>query len=460
MSCVLIIDDDAAIRRAVSAILGHDGHRIVEAEDGVKGLQAFDTEAPDVVLLDIKMPGLDGLEVLRMIREDRGSSTPIIMFTGHGDFQTAVEAGRWGIFDFIEKPGEAEVIRNRIRNALRQAALEQENTHLREQYSPEEELIGESSAMLDVKSQIERVAKTQARVLIAGESGTGKELVARAIHRLSPRAGAPMIKVNCAAIPDELIESELFGHEKGSFTGAHAKKIGKFEAADGGTLFLDEIGDMPLAAQAKVLRVLQEDEIERVGGNKTIKVDVRVVAATNKDLEEEIAEGRFREDLFYRLNVVPVHMPPLRERGEDVDRIATHMLTQTCQKNGLASKTFAGETLEVLRRRAWPGNVRELVNLVERIAILSPADRIRATDLPAAEGRTLAGGLRDLIVATPTLQEFKDLAERAYLEAKLAENGWNIARTAKTIEVQRSNIYKKIERHGLVNPSRPATESA
>ncbi|MAE69996.1 MAG: Fis family transcriptional regulator [Gemmatimonadetes bacterium] len=458
MSTVLIIDDDAAIRQAVSTILGYDAHRIVEAEDGIRGLQAFDIEKPDVVLLDVKMPGLDGLEVLRMIREDRGASTPVIMFTGHGDFQTAAEAGRWGIFDFIEKPGEAEVIRNRIRNALRQVSLERENSTLREQFSIDGDLIGDSPAMRAVKQTIERVAKTQARVLICGESGTGKELVARAIHRSSPRSAAPLIKVNCAAIPDELIESELFGHEKGSFTGAHAKKIGKFEAADGGTLFLDEIGDMPLAAQAKVLRVLQEDEVERVGGNKTIRVDVRVVAATNKALGEEISEGRFREDLFYRLNVVPIDLPPLRERGDDIDQIALSMLSETCQKNGLASKVFTPDALAALRKRSWQGNVRELHNLVERVAILSPGDEIGAVDLPSQANRSLAGGLRDLIAATPTLSEFKDLAERAYLESKLAEHGWNIAQTAKAIEVQRSNIYKKMERHGLTNPNRAANE--
>jgi DNA-binding NtrC family response regulator len=454
MSTVLIIDDDAAIRQAVSTVLSYDDYRILLAEDGIRGLQLFDQEAPDLILLDIKMPGLDGLEVLRMIREDRGSEVPIIIFTGHGDFQTAAEAGHWGIFDFIEKPGDTEVIRTRVRNGLRQHELEKENIDLRERVTTEEDLIGESAAMQEIKQTISRVAATQARILITGESGTGKELVARAIHRASPRCAQPLIKVNCAAIPDELIESELFGHEKGSFTGAHAKKIGKFEAANGGTLFLDEIGDMNLSAQAKVLRVLQENEIERVGGNKTLQVDVRVIAATNQDLSEAIREGRFREDLFYRLNVIPIHLPPLSQRGDDIERIAVHVLAEVCEKNGLATKRFHPDTLRELKSRPWPGNVRELRNVVERVAILSPGDEIKVADLPAADPRNLSGSLSELIEATPTLQKFKDLAERAYLEAKLAENGWNIARTAKTIDVQRSNIYKKIERHKLQNPLR------
>lgn len=458
MPSVLVIDDDEAIRKAVSTILTGEQYQIFTAEDGIRGLQAFDEHKPDVVLLDVKMPGLDGLEVLRMLREDRGSRVPVIIFTGHGDFQTAAEAGRWGIFDFIEKPGDREAIRARVRNALRQDELERENTNLREQVSGEVDLIGESPAMAEVKKAIQQVGKTQARVMITGESGTGKELVARAIHRASARALGPLIKVNCAAIPDELIESELFGHEKGSFTGAHSRKIGKFEAADGGTLFLDEIGDMNLAAQAKVLRVLQEDEIERVGSNKPLRVDVRVIAATNKKLKEEIAEGSFREDLFYRLNVIPIDLPPLRERGDDVIRIAKQVLQEVCERNGLATKVFGDDALRALRAQKWPGNVRELCNVVERVAILCPADEIRAKDLPAVEGRSGSRGLNELIGATPTLQEFKDLAERAYLQAKLAEHGWNIARTAKSIEVQRSNIYKKMERHGLHNPAAAPSE--
>lgn len=455
MSKVLIIDDDAAIRKAVSDILSYDDYEIATANDGVEGLAAIESGTPDAVLLDIKMPGMDGLEVLRTVRE-RGNQVPIIIFTGHGDFQTAAEAGRWGIFDFIEKPGDHEVIRNRVRNATRQANLESENRSLRERVNAAAEMIGDSAVMCQVRETIDRVGPSPARVLISGESGTGKELVAKGIHRASSRAQGPLIKVNCAAIPDELIESELFGHEKGSFTGAHARKIGKFEAANGGTLFLDEIGDMNLSAQAKALRVLQEGELERVGGNQTIIVDVRVVAATNKDLLTEIGEGRFREDLYYRLNVVPISMPPLRERGDDVALLATRFLDEYCSTNGLASKAFARDAHAVLRRHRWPGNVRELRNLVERVAILSPGDEIRAGDLPALEGRSGSGGLSEFIASIPTLQEYKEIAEKAFLVAKLAENGWNIARTAKAIDVQRSNIYKKLERYGLQSPGKSA----
>lgn len=452
MSKVLIVDDDAAIRKSIADVLEYDHYKIELAEDGVKGLEAVEVFEPDVILLDLKMPGIDGQEVLQELKS-RGSTVPVIVLTGHGDLQTGHEVTKLGAYDVMDKPPDFDVLRNRVRNAMESIELRRENQNLREQVAGPE-ILGASAGMEAVQRLIDQVAPTDARVLITGESGTGKELIAQAIHlgAAASRAGA-LVKVNCAAIPAELIESELFGHEKGSFTGAHARKTGKFEAADGGTLFLDEVGDMPLAAQAKVLRVLQEGEVERVGGNDTIHVDVRVVAATNKDLPEKIEEGEFREDLYYRLNVVPIHLPPLRERADDVKILAARFLEDVCARNGLGTKRFDESAVNRIQHHGWPGNVRELRNYVERTAILCAGDEITAADLPPLDARS-GSGLEDLVSTVATLQEFKDVSEKAFLEAKLQDHNWNIARTAKAIDVQRSNIYKKLERHGLENPSR------
>jgi two-component system nitrogen regulation response regulator NtrX len=370
------------------------------------------------------------------------------MVSGHGDISTAVEATKRGAFDFLEKPLNREKLLLAVRNAVRQQKLETEVGELREKSEKVYQLVGEAAPMRDLKAMIERAAPTKATVLITGESGTGKELVAREIHRRSSRAAQPFVQVNCAAIPEELIESELFGHEKGSFTGAVRKQTGKFVAADGGTIFLDEIGDMSLRTQAKVLRVLQEGEVEPVGSATVVKVDVRVIAATNKDLEEEIKTGRFREDLYYRLNVIPIRTPPLRERREDIPVLAQHFAQLFSEEHNFHPKMFRDAALKALQDASWRGNVRELRNLIERLVIMVPGDSVDVTDLPAeffrAPADIISGAMR-----LNTLQEFKDEAEKAFILAKLREHGWNVSKTAEAIDTPRSNLYKKIEQYNI-----------
>ncbi len=444
---VLVIDDETSIREAIKMTLEYEGYKIDEARSGQDGIDKATKTDYDLILLDIKMPVLDGIEVLENLKEQK-ITTPVVMVSGHGDVHTAVECTKRGAFDFLEKPLNRDKLLLTVRNAIRQRSLEEENTELRTKAEKEYQLVGDASGMRDLKSQIERAAPTKATVLIAGESGTGKELVAREIHRRSSRASAPFIQVNCAAIPDELIESELFGHEKGSFTGAVRKQTGKFVAADGGTIFLDEIGDMSMRTQAKVLRVLQEGDVEPVGSATVIKVDVRVIAATNKDLTEEIKTGRFREDLYYRLNVIPIRTPPLRERRDDIPILADHFARLFAQEHNYHPKKFSATAAKALSDSAWRGNVRELRNLIERLVIMVPADTIDITDLPAeffrAPADIISGAMR-----LNTLQEFKDEAEKGFILAKLRENGWNVSKTAESIDTPRSNLYKKIEQYDI-----------
>src|SRR6188474_3284591 len=387
---VLVIDDEAAIRDSLKMILEYEDYQFVGAASGLEALDVIRRERPDIVLLDIKMPGMDGMEVLRKIRAlDEG--LPIVMISGHGNTATAVEAIRSGAIDFLDKPLSSERVIVTLRNVLRQSELTSENRDLKVAMESKYELVGQTPALRNVLEAVTRAAPTNATVLLLGESGVGKELVARTIHRNSPRAGQRFVQVNCAAIPEELIESELFGHEKGSFTGATEKQIGKFEQADRGTIFLDEVGDMSPKTQAKVLRVLQEQEVERLGSARTIKVDVRVIAATNKNLEDAIARGEFREDLYFRLNVIPILVPPLRDRREDIPALVQHFAKLMGEEHNLRPKRFDPRAMEALQRYRWRGNIRELRNTVERVMIMAPADLIRVEDLPAeVRGDSLA----------------------------------------------------------------------
>jgi two-component system nitrogen regulation response regulator NtrX len=441
---VLVVDDEESIRESLRMILEYEGYRVDEAAGGSAALTRVAAGSPDAVLLDIKMPEMDGLEVLKAFRE-RGYDMPVLMITGHGDVGTAVEATRAGAFDFFEKPLQRERVLLSLRNAVESFQLQQENKTLR--HEPDE-LIGASPAMRRLHETIEKAAPTPATVLITGESGTGKELVARAIHRLSARSEKAFVQVNCAAIPDELIESELFGHEKGSFTGAVRKQAGKFVVADGGTIFLDEIGDMSQRTQAKVLRVLQNGEVEPVGAGSSIRVDVRVVAATHRNLEEEIAEGRFREDLFYRLNVVPVRTPPLRERLEDIPLLVDYFVRRYANANNYKAKEFSPEALAYLKSLPWKGNIRELKNLVERLLILGPGEELSKDDVITAAGGAQPE-LSSALMAIKTLREFRETAERLFLLEKLDENEWNVTQTAQAIETPRSNLYKKLDQYDI-----------
>ena len=450
MARLLVVDDESGIRSALAQLFEYEGHEVREAEDGAGGIEAAADFRPDVIFLDVKMPGMDGLDVLARMRE-HDPSTPIVMISGHGTIDTAVEATRKGAYDFLQKPLDTDRLLVTLRRALELRGLTQSMADLRSQVESRYEIVGTSFPIRRVLERIEKVAPTDARVLITGENGTGKELVARAIHRLSSRADAPFVEVNCAAIPSELIESALFGHMKGSFTGAVADSAGKFEQAASGTLFLDEIGDMSPDAQAKVLRALEQGVITRVGGSKSIEVDVRVVAATNKDLEREIEEGRFREDLFYRLNVVPIHMPPLRERRDDIPMLVQHFTDIMTRREGMSPRSFETAAIERLESFSWHGNVRELRNTVERLLILSSGDSVRAEDVDLlATGRSGGGGLGGELLSSDSFADFKDGAERAYILQKLRENDWNVAETARRIDMPRSNLYKKIEKYGLV----------
>ncbi|HYK43085.1 MAG TPA: sigma-54 dependent transcriptional regulator [Thermoanaerobaculia bacterium] len=444
---VLVVDDDAGIRDALRMILEYEGYEVLSAPDGKTALSDLDATRIDAVLLDIKMPGMDGFEILdRIVARD--DAPPVLMISGHGDIATAIEATRRGAIDFLEKPPQRERILVSIRNALARNSLRAENERLRQKLEEESVLVGKSAPMARLRAEVVRAAPTTATVLIVGESGTGKELVAREIHKGSRVASGPFIQVNCAAIPEELIESELFGHEKGSFTGAVRKQTGKFVEADGGTIFLDEIGDMSARAQAKVLRVLEAGEVEPVGAARVRQVSVRVIAATNRDLTESIKEGRFREDLYFRLNVLPVRTPPLRERTEDIPELVEHFSRLFSQRDNRKPRRFGQSALNVLKARSWPGNVRELRNLVERVIIMADSDPIEAKDLPP-EARVSPTEISDRGLQLATLSEFKEYAEREFLVTKLRENGWNISRTAEVIHTPRSNLYKKIEHHKI-----------
>jgi two-component system nitrogen regulation response regulator NtrX len=451
MARILVVDDEEGIRKILRQVLEYEGHDVVVAAGGGEALTAWEAKKPDLTLLDVKMSRMDGLEVLERIREADASAV-VIMISGHGTIETAVDATRRGAWDFLEKPLDTDRLLVTIRNALQQRGLEQEIGRLRDEIENHYEIVGNSFPIRALLERVEKVAPTDARVLITGENGTGKELVARAVHRLSARAAGPFVEVNCAAIPSELIESELFGHMKGSFTGAHMDRTGKFEQSHGGTLFLDEIGDMSLAAQSKVLRALQDGFVTHVGGEKPIKVDVRVIAATNKKLEEEIEHNRFREDLYFRLNVVPIHVPPLRERREDIPMLVRHFVEQAAQDQKLPARVFTAEAIERLQRLEWSGNVRELRNTVERLLILARGSEISASDIErfVGGGPTSGGALPADLLGADTFSAFKERAERAFILAKLRAHDWNVSETARSIDMPRSNLYKKIERFNLV----------
>jgi two-component system, NtrC family, nitrogen regulation response regulator NtrX len=446
---VLIIDDEEAIRSSLKMILEYEGYECVLAANGEAGLKIAERENPDLVFLDIKMPQMDGMEVLKAIKSDE-SSPPVVILSGHGTVATAVEATKAGAYDFIEKPPDRDRLLLVARNALSQRKLTEENRRLKLSFDERYKMEGESQALQKVWDAVRRAAPTNATVLITGESGVGKELVARAIHRNSNRRDEAFIQVNCAAIPEELIESELFGHEKGSCTGTTEKQIGKFELAQKGTIFLDEVGDMSLRTQAKVLRVLQEGEVERIGSQKTVNVDVRVIAATNHDLEKSIEKGDFREDLYFRLNVIPITVPPLRERPEDIAPLVRHFVRQFSAENNFRPKTINPAAMEVLRRHPWRGNVRELKNTIERLLIMVEGDEISPEDLEGVLRRPPEGGAAS---AAPepaaSLQDFKAGAERQFLVQKLREHKWNISATANAIGTPRSNLYKKLEQYQI-----------
>ncbi len=455
---ILIVDDESSIRDTLAGILSDEGFEAVGVESAERAIAALDRDLVDLVLLDIWMPGMDGMEALPRIKE-LYPHLPVIMISGHGNIETAVQATKMGAYDFIEKPLSYDKIILSITNAIHLCQLERENLILREKQPDRPRLTGTSPAITGLKEQIERVAPTDAWVLINGEHGTGKEVVAQTIHLLSPLADKPMIEVNCAAIPEELIESELFGHEKGSFTGANSSKRGKFDLANGGILFLDEIGDMSLKTQAKILRILQEQKFERVGGSKTIFVNVRVLAATNKDLEHEIAEGNFRADLFWRLNVVPITVPPLRERIEDLPLLVEDIMAALYHK-GFSRKNFSPEALGLMAIHNWPGNVRELRNFLERLAIMVAEPEITADNIKpflplsrgngssgAAPGADLVAGLTD--GGAMTFKEAKKYFEREFIRSQLIENEGNISQTAEKIGVERSHLHKKIKALGL-----------
>jgi len=463
---ILVIDDEAAIRDSLRMILEYEDYEFVGAGSGPDGIAQVKRDPPDMVVLDIKMPGTNGLETLAEIRKV-DESLPVAMISGHGTITDAMQATRLGAFDFIEKPFTSERVLVTVQKGLELRSLRKENRELKLAMEARYEIVGDSPALRRVLEAVQRAAPTNATVLLLGESGVGKELVARTIHRNSPRAGQRFIQVNCAAIPEELIESELFGHEKGSFTGATEKQIGKFEQGDRGTIFLDEIGDMSARTQAKVLRVLQEQEVERLGSARTIKVDVRVIAATNKNLEEAIQRGEFRDDLYFRLNVIPILVPPLRERREDIPQLVQHFAKRTSEEHNLKPKRFDPRAMEAMQRYRWRGNIRELRNTIERLMIMSPGDVVRVEDLPAeirGESSSRLAPVAELGASAPqarpepsgtatpppgTLREFKEAAERAFLVDKLRENNWNISKTAEALDTPRSNLYKKLEQYGI-----------
>lgn len=447
---ILIVDDEVGILDTVSEILEDEGYKTLKAEDAETAMDILEREDIDLIFLDVWLPKMNGIEAIKKIRE-KDLDIPIIMISGHGNVEVAVQAVKLGAFDFLEKPLSMERILLTAERALQFKNLERENIKLRSSLIKKYELVGSSQVMKKIKAQIEMIAKGDSRVLILGESGTGKELVARMIHSLSPRANAPFIEVNCAAIPQELIESELFGHEKGAFTGAIDRKIGKFELANEGTLFLDEIGDMSLITQAKLLRVIETQKFQRVGGTRDITVNVRIISATNKNLTEEIKKGNFREDLYYRLNVVPIYIPPLRERKEDIPELIDYFMEEFNREKGWKKKTIKDEAMKILKSYDWPGNVRELKNAVERLMIMIPKDVIEASDIETT------GIIRERLkeesyFSYSTLKEARDAFERDFILRKLRDNNWNMTKTAEVIGIERSNLYKKIKSLGISLP--------
>lgn len=449
---ILIVDDERSILNILSAVLIDEGYHVLMATGGNDALKIIRSETPSVVLLDIWMSDMDGIETLKRIKA-LFPKVIVIMMSGHGSIETAVKATKLGAYDYFEKPLSLEKVALVIKHALREMKLEEENKDLRRKIERRFELIGDSPPILRLKELIKTAGPTNSRVLISGENGTGKELVARWIHLSSSRADRPFVEVNCAAIPETLIESELFGHEKGAFTGAVAMKRGRFELADGGTLFLDEIGDMSLATQAKVLRVLQEQRFNRVGGGRMIQVDVRVIGASNKNLSEEIKRGNFREDLYYRLNVIPLSLPPLRERKEDIGLLAKNFLVEISEEQGLKEKTIADDAIEVLKRYDWPGNVRELKNIIERLMIMVQDPLIKKDDILLflePSSAINSSSPRYLYSSSlSSLREARALFEKEYIMQKLKENSWNISKTADDLKIERSHLHRKIKYLGI-----------
>lgn len=455
---ILVVDDEESIVSSLSSILEDEGYDVSVARNGMEALKMYTTDPPDLMLLDIWMPELDGLETLKRVKE-LVPTAQVMMMSGHGSIETAVKAIKLGAYDYIEKPLSLENVTLRVKHALDQYRLEQENRSLRTKVEKKFELVGQSPAMQQLRQLIETAGPTNSRVLIGGENGTGKELVARAIHFQSARADRPFVAVNCAAIPETLIESELFGHEKGSFSGATSMKRGQFEQADGGTLFLDEIGDMSLSTQAKVLRALQEQQFTRVGGTKLMKVDVRVLAASNKDLLKEIDKGNFREDLYYRLNVVPIIVPSLRERREDIPLLIKHFMKLHAEEQGLRMKEVTPEAMAVFQQYEWPGNIRELRNLIERLMIMVPGSVIDAphasmslqvrpsgTAAPSGSGAAAAPAVSPLLTQHyDSLRDARNAFEKEYIARKLREHHWNISRTAEELKIERSHLHRKIK---------------
>ena len=443
---ILIVDDEESIRFSLKGGLEDEGYHTLLAADGEEAVQVIEKNEIDLILLDIWMPGKDGLQILEELNKD-GFRPPVIIMTGHGSIDTAIRATRLGALDFIEKPLDLNKIIITINNTLHLRALEEENALLRKKAEKDDEIVGSSPAIGKLKEQIDRAAPSDAWVLILGENGTGKELVARRLHKKSRRNKQPFVEVNCAAIPQELIESELFGHEKGAFTGATERRRGKFDLANNGTLFLDEIGDMSLPTQAKILRILQEQRFERVGGSQTIQVDVRVLTATNKDLEKEIEEGRFRQDLYYRLNVIPINVPRLVDRKEDIPELVEHFLKMYASLKGGKKKTMTEGAVKKLMQHDWPGNVRELKNIVERLVIMTPGDTITADDIIPLSSRSSSE--TDRLIDIPLLKDARAQFEKIFIESKLKECGFNISRTADLIGVERSNLHRKIKGLGI-----------
>lgn len=447
MAAILIVDDEPNIINSITHILQDEDHTVFSAANGEDAMALLKKHNPELVILDVWLPDLDGIDLLGRMKKVK-PDTAAIMISGHGSIDIAVRSTRMGAFDFLEKPPSLDRLVTSVNNALEQVRLRRENQQLRKKAFIDDDMIGESDEINEIKSTIKKAARTNARVLITGESGTGKELVAKAIFQLSSRADRPFIKVNCAAIPDELIESELFGHEKGSFTGALNRRIGKFELANGGTLFLDEVCDMSLSAQAKVLRVLQEQQFERVGGNDTITVDVRVIAATNIDIQKAIDDGKFREDLYYRLNVVPIHVPTLADRGDDIEILVDYFLEMFTREHGTGEKVISDDGMALLKRYRWPGNVRELRNIIERITIMVPEDEVTADDLrrylrPDDPVRQYDFGQQS------TLKEARDNFERDFILNALRRNNGNVSVTARELDIERTNLHRKIRQYGI-----------
>jgi len=447
MKSILVIDDELEICESIKMILEYEDYSVDYTTDSTKGIQKLEYGSYDVLLLDIQMPGKNGFEILKWLKE-KESEIRVIMISAHATVQNAVTATKLGAFDFLEKPIDRDKLLISVRNACEQSNLIKENKKLKKELSSAEVIIGNSPAIKNILETITRVAKTDARILITGENGTGKELVAQEIHKQSLRSNKELIEVNCAAIPHELIESELFGHEKGSFTGAVKQRIGKFELADGGNLFLDEIGDMSLHAQAKVLRAIEEGKIERVGGTYKINVDVRIISATNKDLLSEIQKGNFREDLYHRLNVIPIHVPPLRERKEDIPLLVVHFSKIICEKNKFPQKEWTESAIKTLQNFSWKGNIRELRNFVERIVIMVPNKIISEKEinsfLPAS-----VSAVDEILNSSNTFQEFKEKAEKAFILKQLSLNNWNISKTAEILGIQRSHLYNKLKKYEI-----------